>query len=57
MTMADTVSVQASWRAFAAGAVVGVLGGLIRLGSAEFRLPLLLMFGLAVLPAVIVNKG
>lgn len=36
---------------------MGVLGGLIGLGGAEFRLPLLLMFGLAVLPAVIVNKA
>ncbi len=28
--------------AFASGAAVGVLGGLIGLGGAEFRLPLLL---------------
>lgn len=45
------------WVVFAAGAAVGVLGGLIGLGGAEFRLPLLLMFGLAVLPAVIFNKA
>lgn len=57
MGSADTAVAQASWRVFAAGAVVGVLGGLIGLGGAEFRLPLLLMFGLAVLPAVIVNKA
>lgn len=57
MSIADAALVQASWRAFAAGAAVGVLGGLIGLGGAEFRLPLLLMFGLAVLTAVIVNKA
>lgn len=57
MSNADAPLAQASWRVFAAGAVVGVLGGLIGLGGAEFRLPLLLMFGLAVLPAVIVNKA
>jgi uncharacterized membrane protein YfcA len=55
-SLAPTV-LQAGWRPFAAGAVVGVLGGLIGLGGAEFRLPLLLTFGLAVLPAVIVNKA
>lgn len=42
---------------FAAGAVVGLLGGLVGLGGAEFRLPLLLgVFGFAALAAVIVNK-
>ena len=50
-------TMQAGWRPFVAGAAVGMLGGLIGLGGAEFRLPLLLMFGLAVLPAVIVNKA
>lgn len=40
------------------GAVVGLLGGLVGLGGAEFRLPLLLtMFGLTALAAVIVNKA
>ena len=44
--------------AFAAGAGVGVLGGMIGLGGAEFRLPLLItVFGFAALPAVIVNKA
>lgn len=43
--------------AFGAGVVVAAQGGLIGLGGAEFRLPLLLMFGLAVLPAIIVNKA
>jgi uncharacterized protein len=42
---------------FAAGASVGLLGGLIGLGGAEFRLPLLIgVFGFAALPAVILNK-
>ena len=44
--------------AFGAGAAVGVLGGLIGLGGAEFRLPLLIgVFGLAALSAVILNKA
>ncbi|WP_238005574.1 sulfite exporter TauE/SafE family protein [Dactylosporangium sp. AC04546] len=44
--------------AFAAGAGVGVLGGMIGLGGAEFRLPLLItLFGFAALQAVIVNKA
>jgi uncharacterized membrane protein YfcA len=43
---------------FAAGAAVGVLGGMIGLGGAEFRLPLLIgLFGFAALAAVIVNKA
>lgn len=41
---------------FATGAAVGSLGGLIGLGGAEFRLPLLItIFGYATLPAVVVN--
>jgi uncharacterized membrane protein YfcA len=41
---------------FTTGAAVGILGGLIGLGGAEFRLPLLItVFGYATLPAVIVN--
>lgn len=44
--------------AFAGGMVIGVLGGLIGLGGAEFRLPLLIgLFGFAALPAVILNKA
>ncbi len=44
--------------AFAAGAAVGLLGGLIGLGGAEFRLPLLISaFGFAALQAVILNKA
>ncbi len=47
-----------SWAAFATGAGVGTLGGLIGLGGAEFRLPLLLgIFGFAPLEAVILNKA
>lgn len=41
-----------------ARAVVGLLGGLIGLGGAEFRLPLLIgFFGFAALQAVILNKA
>lgn len=44
--------------AFGAGAGIGVLGGMIGLGGAEFRLPLLLVvFGFAALQAVILNKA
>jgi uncharacterized protein len=40
-----------------AGASVGLLGGLIGLGGAEFRLPLLIgLFGFSALHAVILNK-
>lgn len=43
---------------FGGGAVIGALGGLIGLGGAEFRLPLLLgAFRFAALEAVIVNKA
>src|SRR3954447_15605306 len=44
--------------AFIAGAVIGALGGLIGLGGAEFRLPLLIgIFGFGALQAVILNKA
>lgn len=40
------------------GAAVGVLGGMIGLGGAEFRLPLLIgLFGFLALQAVILNKA
>lgn len=43
---------------FGSGAAVGVLGGLIGLGGAEFRLPLLIgVFGFGALHAVILNKA
>ncbi|WP_233372086.1 sulfite exporter TauE/SafE family protein [Roseateles cellulosilyticus] len=42
---------------FAAGAAIGTLGGLIGLGGAEFRLPVMIgMFGFAALHAVILKK-
>lgn len=43
---------------FLAGALIGALGGLIGLGGAEFRLPLLIgLFGFVALEAVIINKA
>lgn len=43
---------------FAGGAVIGALGGLVGLGGAEFRLPLLIgWFHFAALEAVILNKA
>ena len=44
--------------ALSGGMVIGVLGGLMGLGGAEFRLPLLIgLFGFAALSAVILNKA
>lgn len=44
--------------AFGGGAVIGALGGLIGLGGAEFRLPLLIgPFRFAALEAVVLNKA
>jgi uncharacterized membrane protein YfcA len=44
--------------AFTSGAAIGALGGLIGLGCAEFRLPLLIgVFRFAALQAVILNKA
>lgn len=46
-----------SHQAFSTGAVIGVLGGLIGLGGAEFRLPILVgVFLFPTLQAVIINK-
>ncbi|WP_320153390.1 sulfite exporter TauE/SafE family protein [uncultured Tolumonas sp.] len=43
---------------FGCGAAIGTLGGLIGLGGAEFRLPLLIgLFGFGALEAVILNKA
>jgi uncharacterized membrane protein YfcA len=48
---------QPAW-AFGGGALIGALGGLIGLGGAEFRLPLLIsVFRFAALEAVILNKA
>jgi uncharacterized membrane protein YfcA len=51
--------VQRRWSlVFLSGAAIGTLGGLIGLGGAEFRLPLLIgVFGFAALQAVILNKA
>jgi uncharacterized protein len=44
--------------AFGGGAAIGGLGGMIGLGGAEFRLPLLIgLFGFPALEAVILNKA
>jgi uncharacterized protein len=57
-TAASSVPARSALAAFASGAVIGVLGGLIGLGGAEFRLPLLIgAFRFAALQAVILNKA
>lgn len=44
--------------AFTVGALIGMLGGMIGLGGAEFRLPALIgVFGFAALHAVVMNKA
>lgn len=49
---------QNKWATFGTGVIIGLLGGLIGLGGAEFRLPLLIgSFGFAALEAVILNKA
>ncbi|MGW1728227.1 TSUP family transporter [Streptomyces sp. NPDC002306] len=43
---------------FSAGAAIGALGGMLGLGGAEFRLPLLIsLIGFAALSAVILDKA
>ena len=61
-TIADQVNSDASSGrlalALVGGVAIGALGGLIGLGGAEFRLPLLIgLFGFAALPSVILNKA
>ncbi|MFT7823735.1 MAG: sulfite exporter TauE/SafE family protein [Sulfurimonas sp.] len=47
-----------SVKAFLGGGIIGVLGGLIGLGGAEFRLPMLIgFFNFTALKAVILNKA
>ncbi|EHJ95459.1 sulfite exporter TauE/SafE family protein [Agrobacterium tumefaciens] len=59
--MSDTVDSSGRSKlasAFGGGGIIGVLGGLIGLGGAEFRLPLLIgWFNFAALEAVILNKA
>ena len=60
MTKTSTLATEARSMpaAFGSGALIGTLGGLIGLGGAEFRLPLLIgIFRFAALEAVIVNKA
>jgi uncharacterized membrane protein YfcA len=50
--------VRTPFAVFGSGAAIGALGGLIGLGGAEFRLPLLIgLFGFGALEAVILNKA
>ena len=58
ITRAVVASQRSSPAAFGGGAVIGALGGLIGLGGAEFRLPLLIgAFRFTALQAVILNKA
>lgn len=56
--MSNSTVARSKAAAFASGAVIGLLGGLIGLGGAEFRLPLLIgVFQFIGLEAVILNKA
>ena len=58
MPATNLLSKRSAPAAFAGGAVIGALGGLIGLGGAEFRLPLLIgAFRFPALQAVILNKA
>lgn len=58
MTKLDIPARRRPTLAFGAGALIGTLGGLIGLGGAEFRLPLLIgWFRFVALEAVILNKA
>lgn len=55
---AKTLPTRSKPAAFASGALIGSLGGLVGLGGAEFRLPLLIgVFQFGALEAVILNKA
>jgi uncharacterized protein len=57
-TLASGTQRRSNSAAFGGGAIIGALGGLIGLGGAEFRLPLLIgAFRFAALQAVILNKA
>ena len=57
-TDAPSVPTRGTLAAFGSGGAVGIVGGLIGLGGAEFRLPLLIgWFRFAALEAVILNKA
>lgn len=54
----SSVAARGNPAAFGGGAIIGALGGLIGLGGAEFRLPLLIgLFQFAALEAIVLNKA
>ena len=57
LTRGEGTSGRSTSAAFGGGAIIGALGGLIGLGGAEFRLPLLIgAFRFAALQAVMLNS-